>query len=1073
MNTKSTIGKLTDAIIATILGAVSLVLFLATKASYSFPSTDGSGGAHLEVIWRGLDTSSQQTYPLMEAFAKPFGAGNASATIFGALSVVLMFLLVSLFIRKCLAGAEKPKEQIAFLARLGGIVAAIVFMLTPAVHEAATHLEPRLFATFWAMLTTLVIFAYKAVPRKVSMVIPVVAGWMCAAGLCDSSLFLAILPLYVALLWSLAPSSRGKAWTSVATFILVFIIAFFIRAARVTDALVPFLRGLKTSLMANITNDGWLFVLIFATIPFIISVIAGKRSLREDGYIAQTLSHIGLTIATIIAIATPLSPSSLMARFAVLPVATSAFAAFCAGYLISYWWLKSKTEIKTPAGSGERLFPKVARPIALSMFGVFAAVMLIATVINLFSFDSRSGSFADKAAERTLDELGERTWLITDGTLDDHLLLAAEKRGRPIHLISLVRDKDDAYLKRLSEEIREARLGGDKNEELLIWLDTLGVLTFIQHWFEASPDEVKANVAIWGYPDLAPEIECFPEFLFFGADPTRAVDWPKEWAEFESVLHAPEGWGSYKLWAEDNPMDRMRLNLRRHMGLIANNYAVMLQDNGRNAEAFAMYELVLNKIDADNICALINELDMAAAGFREAVAKQRHLQGRIQAIVADTKRRYDPRRLPAYYGYVRNPQMFGTIGLALARSGRTGEALKNLTRATKLVDVDKRISMLNAMAAIYADSSDTAKSSKIYTRILAKDPQNHDALIGMMRVSMINGDTAKALEYLEKANVVAGDDPRADSERALLAMMKGDLDKAKEYLRKATDANPSNLRIWSFLAHVIAQQHDASTDEKQRTAYLKEIEDVIIPSMDKIATNPADFYVQTVRALVLMRKGGDGSRREVRDALAAATSSNPSIADVTKTTDMVLGLDIALNDTEDAERHAINALRRNSKAPLANYVMGSLALQRGDYIQAEAFLRRSADADKPIPLAMNDLAEVLRRSDRLEEAEKYARLAVDTAPGLYVAWDTLGTIILARNGDLDEAEKCANKACELSKDKSGSESDIRMFITLARVQLAKGDAFRAKGTLRKVHARIDELSPFEKAEFDEILKSVK
>lgn len=1074
MNTKYSFGKLINVIAATALGVISLALFLATKANYAFPSAKGAAGAHLEVLWRGLDTTTSRTYPLTESLAKLFGAGNASAAVFGALTVVLVFILTTIFIRICQQGAERPKEQVALLARVGGIAAAVIFMFTPAVHEASTYLEPRLFATFWAMLTALVLLAYPALPKKLSLVIPVLAGWMCAAGLCDSPLFLAILPLYVALLWMLASNSRSKPWTCVSTFVLVFIVAFIIRAVRISDELVPFLRELKASFMEFVAPEGWLFVLCFATIPFLITLVAGKRSLRESGYIAQSLSHAGLTFATIIAVATALSPSSQMAKYAIVPVATSFYAAFTAGYLVAYWMLKSKTEILVPEGDGDKLFPKISRHLALSMLGLFALVMTIATAINAFSFDSERGAFADLAAEKTLDDMGERSWLVTDGTLDDHLLLAAERRGKELHLVSLVRDKDDAYLKRLHDEVLEARLGGDKNEELLIWLDTLGVLTFVQHWFESSPEEVMAKAAIWGYPDLAPDIECFPEFLFFGADPKRAVDWHKEWAAFSPILHAPEGWGSYKLRQEPNPMDRMRLNLRRHMGLIANNYAIMLQDKGKNAEAFAMYELVLNTIDSDNICALINELDMASAGFQGAVAKQRHLQGRIQAIVADSNRRYDMRRLPAYYGYVRNPMMFSTIGLALARYGRTKEALKNLSRAMELVDTNKRTAMLNAMASIYADSSDIVKSREIYEGVLAKDPDNHDALIGMMRISMMEQNTAKALEFLQKAVAVSGDDPRADSERAILAVMNGDIATAKDYLRKATDAAPGNLRLWSLLANVIAQQFDASKDEKERAALISEIEDNIIPSMDKIATDPSDYYVQTVRALVLMRKGNDAkSRRDARDALAAAASSSPSTADASRTTDMLLSLDISLNDTEDAERQAIQILRRNSKAPLANYVMGSLALQKGDYVQAEAFLRRSADATAPVVLAMNDLAEVLRRSDRLEEAEKYARRAVETNPNLYVAWDTLGSIILARKGDLAEAEKCANKACELSKDENGNEVDVRMLITLARVQFAKGDTLRAKGTFRKIQSRIDELSDFERQEFEELRKSTK
>ncbi len=48
-----------------------------------------------------------------------------------------------------------------------------------------------------------------------------------------------------------------------------------------------------------------------------------------------------------------------------------------------------------------------------------------------------------------------------------------------------------------------------------------------------------------------------------------------------------------------------------------------------------------------------------------------------------------------------------------------------------------------------------------------------------------------------------------------------------------------------------------------------------------------------------------------------------------------------------------------------------------------------------------------------------------------------------------------------------------MLISLARVQIARGDSVRGKGTLRKVNARIGELSDFERKEFEELRKSAR
>jgi tetratricopeptide (TPR) repeat protein len=153
--------------------------------------------------------------------------------------------------------------------------------------------------------------------------------------------------------------------------------------------------------------------------------------------------------------------------------------------------------------------------------------------------------------------------------------------------------------------------------------------------------------------------------------------------------------------------------------------------------------------------------------------------------------------------------------------------------------------------------------------------------------------------------------------------------------------------------------------------------------------------------------------------------------------------------------------------------MGSLSLGKGEFREAELYLRKAADAEKPVPLALNDLAEVLRRNRNYDEAEKYARLAVKAAPKLYVAWETLGSILLGAERNLKEAEECIKKACELSKGENGVNEDVRMLVSLARVQLKTGDVQRAKGTIRKVQNRINELSDFERSEFEDMRKGVK
>ncbi len=1052
-----------DWAIAGALAVSAAVLYFASMANYVFPGES----ARLAAVWSGLDTSGFTMYPLAKAVAGLFGYGNAFAPVCGAVSVAALYLLIVFCARARITG-ESFLEHTSPAARFGGAVAAVVFMLMPAVREASTHLEPRIFDVMWALLSLLLLVPFVRAPKYAAWIFPVAAGAMAGFGLTDSPLFLFLLPVHFFATWAAAKRRGGRGYGAAAVFLLVFIAAFFAYAPSAFGDFGEGLRFLKKAAKAYREPRNWMLVFFFSTLPFVISLFSARKAFGERSGWTQWLFHIAMTFVSILAIATPLAPSSLMRPYGVLPVAASAYAAFTVGYLAVYWWLQARSVGRVNESLRNASALRTGRYIAFVSGGVYAVALLFSSLLNLFAFDRDAGAFADKVADRILADLGDRTWFVSDGTLDDHLRFAARRSGRELNLVCIHRDLDKRYLAELAELVKARKLGGERNGDLAISL-SLGVLTFVQDWFAADPSAAK-SVAVFGSPDLwyAAKVKPVPEFLFFGADPARAPDWGA-WKEFDELLKAPKGWGSYRLWSVSDPVERMRLNLRRHVGLIANNRGVWLQDAGKDDEAFALYELVLNDIDADNVCALFNEFELARAGNKKALAKKAAVERALKAIVEDKSRRYRLWALANYYGYIRNPEIFMKLGFAWARSGRPGEALQQIHRAIDFIPTDKRSALLNMMAALYASESDRKKSRETYESVLASDAGNHDALIGLMRLELLDGNQEKALEYLAKATAAAGDDPRMRTEVALLHMMRGELDRAGEILRKATDADNGDLQAWSLLGAVTIQKIDATKDGKKRAELMKYLEDVVLATMEKQARSASDYYLQTTRAFVLLRKNED-RRREARDAFVAAARARP---DIDATADIILGLDISLNDTADAERQAREVLRRNRKAPLANYVMGSLALQNGRMVEAETFLRRAVDTPKPVVLALNDLAEVLRRNRNFKEAETHARKATRIDPNLYVAWETLGAILLDAKGDLGEAEECVKKACELSKGKDGKESDVRMLITLARVQLARGETARGKGTLRKVNARIGELSEYERREFEELRKSAR
>ena len=1032
--------------VAGMLGVASAVLFFVSMATYAYPGES----ARLMAEWKGLGLSTTGHYPLMRFFAGLLGGGNLIAPVCGALAVTLLFALVATYVFWCVDRHEESDESLTprseHLSILAGLVTVVVFALTPAVRQAATHLEPRMFDFVWALAGVAA-----AVPfvrfRMPAWLFPSFLGAWLAFGICDSALFLLLLPFYAALVLYVA-SIRGKNRFFHFFLLALLFFAFLLLALRLFDiGFSDLLSQLRREIAEMRHREGWVLIVLFATVPFVLSLVAAPRSFTDRPTFARWVFHAAIAVSVIVVVATPLSPSALTEPFGVLPVAASAFAAMTAGCQMSCLWF-----LRRKAGG-------------IVLGGVLAFVLTVSCVWNLFMFDGDAGSFADRIAHRIVDDLGDRKWFVTDGLLDDHLMLVAAERGRELHVVSLAHDMDRAYLTRLSQLVGEKGLGGAKNAELRLSLD-LGVLPFLQDWLKADPAVVD-ELAIFGAPDIwySAGVAPVPELLFFGGDPKRVPDW-SEWKSLDGLLTAPKGWGSYRDRQERNPITRLRFALRRHLGFIANNRGVWLQDHKRDDEAWKMYELVLNEIDHDNICAIFNEVGMIGAKHPSAVAKRRDLERMLKQAVDDTSRRYLLWRLGSYYGYIRNPDIFIKLGHAWARSGRPGEALSQVRRAIDLVPTDRRHSLMNMMASLYANENEQGKSRAIYESVLAKNDGDHDALVGLMRLELLDGNSERALTYLQKAAAASGSGRTAKVEFAMVAMMKNDLTEAKRLLEEVANADSKDLQAWSLLAAVTMQQIDAEKDAKKRAVLEKGLENEILPRMESQSRADSDYYLQTTRGFILMRKGAE-RRREARAAFVKAAQARP---DSPVAQDLVLGMDISLADREGAEAHARDVLRRNRNAPLANYVMGSVALGRGDYPAAETYLRRAADAPRPVVLALNDLAEVLRRTGKSSEAERYARLAVKNAPNLYVAWETLGSILMDANGDLGEAESAIRKACELSKGTGANvhDPDVRMLVSLLRVQLRNDDKLHARMTRAKIESRLGELSDFERKEYERV-----
>lgn len=1070
--------------------------------------------------WLGLDVQDHNPYVLAGFFAKMFGFSAFFAPLCAMALTLCLFHSVNVYLRRSF-GDHFTEDRKIFISRTGAIASSAVFVFTPCVFDSATHLGPALFDALWAMLAITVFIPYPKLPKSLSWILPFASGALVMLGFADTVAFMLLVPFCGAVAWVVSSRSARLGYVATGFFILGFIVAIPLALSAI-GGFDAYVKAQKEFFAGEFAYSKWIYALFLAVIPFLISLFSTASAFASEkaGGIVNLLYHFILSIVAVLAVASPVSVSSTLGYSGYQPVMIALMTAAMAGYLFAYWSSLAATPpaidpvTKIEHGNSRNL-RNIGRIGAMGL----SFVLVLSMAINIFfNLDLGAVKSFDEISRRVVSSMGERTWIVTDGVIDDGVRIAAFRQGKKINVVSLIREGDKTYLDNLAATVRAKKLGGDKLSKELSdilskddGIERQRLLPFIEHWFRNDPD-VASKVVVWGAPHLWMNVEMgpLPELYFFTCEDEgrNPGDWVKEWASVKDCLKVPEDWGSYRIGMYKDKSkksfvdsrERNIRNLRRHIGLLAASQGnfhhfngLKLSENGKTAEAqaefekaFALYELVLNEIDPDNLSALINEKFLADKnGLKKAVDKLKVIEQSLAAVYKDTNRRYDPVQLSLLYGTLCDPNFMFSYGQALiSRRGQYAHGVFQIRRAIDLIPADQRkLAEFNILAHYFSEGTEAhkIKARNIYLEQLKSDPGNKMALVRLSNLEALEGNVEKAKEYLERALKGSENDVAFAKQLAQLCLLKNDLRGAENALRRAIDSDPKDIHAWALLTHVLIRDIDnmgeveaGSKRAQRKEALLKEIETDILSVMEAIAADGSvvdnEVIYRSTKALFLMRKGGVENIRDARDSFEAVSKTRRVSS---RTGDMILSLDMQLNDKEHAEEKAKTILMTNPSDPMANYIMGSLCLQRGENDAAEGHLRKAVSGNRTVPLAYNDLAEALRRRGAFEEAEKMARDAVRIMPKLYVAWETLGSILMASGKSSEEAEKCIEKACELSKDATGGAADVRMLISLARVQLKRGQKLRAKGTMRVVQSRMNELTEYEKKEFEELMKSVK
>jgi len=1035
-----------------ILGILSFLVYALTLSSGAYPGESAS----LIVRHLGLAPLIQPMHLLWGSVARiialiPLGGVAPKLNVFsamcGSMTVWLLYSIISKVIYSLIDTDAIDKRHARIAATIAGVTAAgfLAFSIPFWIVSNRAHT-----ASFDLLLLLFCVWLLQEYAATGKAGVAVLLAFLYGTGCVEFATFIVFAPMAgLALLFLMMRHGHLRGWhavtiggAAIAGLLLYVYFAFSFSGTtgshlndcgNVFDVLWLSWKGQYLLIAKSLPREGWLLVLIMTTIPWLTCLVVARQALSGARDWGSHILHVVMTAMSVMVILNfKLSPWQLTVSYGRLLVTPYLLGACVFGYLAAYWYLLPLLL----SGGKEESRTKVSPLMASTLIAVgFGILVCIAPFLNRGKASTDLSAPANLYARETVKSLAGRKWLVTDGNIDNLLLIQARDLRIPLRILNCNDDGNELYLRYVGSLFEEPRL---KNSA------SVGVLSLLQEWFKSTP-RVAADFAFLTMPDMLriSGMTVIPnKLVFIGAgkedkvDPDRLMAehilfW-KEFAPSLSELALRTGAGDTVLITRE---------MLRQMSFAANNLGVLLEDLGASEKALEAYGRAY-EMDRGNVSAVLNISSMLDRGFKTAKASA--VRREIEGILSDPAKKRHIWELSRYYGYVRSPEAFAGLGWTWARSGQVGLALADLKRAAELLPSEKKGDIAETMAGIYL-SQDNTSGEAIYRKILNAEPGNQKALLGMSRISIERGSFETAKVYLQKAAANGADKNRIAMEMAVLNISAGNIAEARLILQELVAVAPDALNAWVMLAGVLVRQDDVPALEQ----CLKKIEKL----------NGGQAFISIISAQRAMRKK---EYRSARTNLERALVALPNNAVVLQ---QLLKVDLLDDKPDSALLHSRMLLRMNPNNALANYAMGYIQSRNNEKALAEDSFRRSIESERS-PKALNDLSWLLQGRGEYIEAEKLVREALSINSRMPRIWDTLG-VVLTKSGakgdkKLDEAEQAFRKALSLV------DNDPSVLLHLAILQLKQGNTSDYSKTMGMVMNKADDLAAEDKKDLEEL-----
>ena len=293
-------------------------------------------------------------------------------------------------------------------------------------------------------------------------------------------------------------------------------------------------------------------------------------------------------------------------------------------------------------------------------------------------------------------------------------------------------------------------------------------------------------------------------------------------------------------------------------------------------------------------------------------------------------------------------------------SRQRGEISDALTYLQQAASIDpERIALQYDMAAVLRDLSRFDEARAVLDKLLARDPDNSSALIGLGLLARQRSDHVRSVELFRRAVQVQSNHLGIQLELALSLRYAGQKDDAANWYGSILDRDPASVEAAVGLAGILRENGDLTT------------------------------ALNRLRHAIEQTPGNSTLRLELGATLR----------------------ELSHFDEAEKEYRAVHEAQRGSWPALVG--LGLVARERGDYAAALSCFEDALDLQPGHPGLQSEVALTLRLLNRLDDAETIYTRAIEVDPR--AAWPVQGlSLIELTRGQMEQAIALAKEACDLT-----------------------------------------------------------